>query len=559
MGFREHAVTAAWVAAGLVCVVMMQRHAALDVGGAVSRGLLERSESRRQLAAAGEYDQAMRTISDIFSESADDAVNGIPGPVQLIISTALVLVLGSLAAGAGIGGGGLFVPIYMVLLGAGPKGAVPLSKATILGGAVGNFLSIGPSKHPKAKKRPLIDYESSTFMQSGELLGVVFGVLLNNLLPAVVIVVFLVLILTYNAVRTLKKGIAVRKKETAAMEKAAKESAAVSGTEMANSTVAAQDDANTKEIECELRVEPNNSLKSAPMYGTMIDVNAATAQPAGKTAPARESEEAAANSPELKAILDDEAKQYPLWAWGLLMPMTGYTLGYSFIKNAIKNGDDCQPWSFWLWYVTPVPVLGGFMIATAWILGRRHKRRVAAGYQYLEADMQWDVKTLQRFPKTALLAGVTAGLLGIGGGMVIGPLFLSIGMEPQVGTSSCAFMILWTAFTGVVIYGVDDHLGAELALWCVGFGFISGQIGQRLVNTMLKKTGRPSYVVFLLGSIIGLACLAMATTLVIKMVTGDYDANDVIEQNETIATHLFYLGSGFGCADKPPTPYEEVH
>ena len=51
----------------------------------------------------------------------------------------------------------------------------------------------------------------------------------------------------------------------------------------------------------------------------------------------------------------------------------------------------------------------------------------------------------------------------------------------------------------------------------------------------------------------------MATTLVIKMVTGDYDANDVIEQNETIATHLFYLGSGFGCADKPPTPYEEVH
>lgn len=558
MGFREHAVTAAWVAAGFVCVVMMQRHAALDVGGAVSRGLPERSESRRQLAAAGEYDQAMRTISDIFSESADDAANGIPGSVQLIVSTALVLVLGSLAAGAGIGGGGLFVPIYMVLLGAGPKGAVPLSKATILGGAIGNFLSIGPSKHPKAK-RPLIDYESSTFMQSGELLGVVFGVLLNNLLPAVVIVVFLVLILTYNAVRTLKKGIAVRKKETAAMEKAAKESAAVSGTEMANSTMAAQDDANTKEIECELRVEPNGSLKAAPMYGTMIDVNAATAQPAGKTAPARESEEAAANSPELKAILDDEAKQYPLWAWGLLMPMTGYTLGYSFIKNAIKNGDDCQPWSFWLWYVTPVPVLGGFMIATAWILGRRHKRRIAAGYQYLEADMQWDVKTLQRFPKTALLAGVTAGLLGIGGGMVIGPLFLSIGMEPQVGTSSCAFMILWTAFTGVVIYGVDDHLGAELALWCVGFGFISGQIGQRLVNTVLKKTGRPSYVVFLLGSIIGLACLAMATTLVIKMVTGDYDANDVIEQNETIATHLFYLGSGFDCADKPPTPYEEVH
>ena len=148
--------------------------------------------------------------------------------MQLIVTTILILVLGSLAAGAGIGGGGLFVPIYMVLLGAGPKGAVPLSKATILGGAVGNFISIGPARHPKAPKpgRPLIDYESSTFMQSGELLGVVFGVLLNNLLPALVIVVFLVLILSYNSFKTLKKAIAIRKKETVALKKAAESAGA---------------------------------------------------------------------------------------------------------------------------------------------------------------------------------------------------------------------------------------------------------------------------------------------------------------------------------------------
>jgi hypothetical protein len=85
---------------------------------------------------------------------------------------------------------------------------------------------------------------------------------------------------------------------------------------------------------------------------------------------------------------------------------------------------------------------------------------------------------------------------------------------------------------------------------CVGFGFISGQIGQRLVNKILKTTGRPSYVVFLLGSIIGAACCAMAITLVIKMAMGDYDANDVVEPDESVATHLFYLGSGFGCANQ---------
>ena len=85
-------------------------------------------------------------------------------PGLLIASTLLLLVLGSLAAGAGIGGGGLFVPIYAFILGIGAKAAVPLSKATILGAAIGNFMILAFKKHPNAD-RPIIDYEASTFMQ----------------------------------------------------------------------------------------------------------------------------------------------------------------------------------------------------------------------------------------------------------------------------------------------------------------------------------------------------------------------------------------------------------
>lgn len=55
---------------------------------------------------------------------------------------------------------------------------------------------------------------------------------------------------------------------------------------------------------------------------------------------------------------------------------------------------------------------------------------------------------------------MAAGLLGIGGGMVIGPLFIEIGMQPQVGTASCAFMILWTATSGVIQYAMADKVSA---------------------------------------------------------------------------------------------------
>merc|ERR1719387_14717 len=78
---------------------------------------------------------------------------------------------------------------------------------------------------PKAE-RPMIDYEASTFMQSGELLGVVFGVLLNGLLPAILIIVFLLAILSYNSYKTFAKGFAARTKEDAAFKKEAEAQAA---------------------------------------------------------------------------------------------------------------------------------------------------------------------------------------------------------------------------------------------------------------------------------------------------------------------------------------------
>ena len=326
-------------------------------------------------------------------------------------------------------------------------------------------------------------------MRSGELLGVVFGVLLNGLLPAVVIVTILVLILSYNSYKTFKKGFAARAKETRAMQKSVSKGskhirplgheeglqAAASAPPSPPPSPAPQELAvAAAEVDVKILTESGHSVRS--MGSFMM-------------------------TPELEAIIEEDSKQFPIWAWLLLAPMTAYTLVYSIIKNAIRNDPHCSAGWYWLWYVTPIPVLGGFMWLTAIILSRRHSRKKVAGYPYLPADIQWDNAALRRFPMTALLAGVTAGMLGIGGGMVIGPLFLSIGMEPQVGTSSCAFMILWTAFSGVVIYGVDGHLGAELSCWCVAFGIISGQLGQRFVNAVLKKTGRPSYVVFLLASI----------------------------------------------------------
>ena len=149
------------------------------------------------------------------------------------------------------------------------------------------------------------------------------------------------------------------------------------------------------------------------------------------------------------------------------------------------------------------------MFAIAKLLKDMHEGRVKLGYRYQPEDIQFSEEELKKFPLTAIGAGVAAGLLGIGGGMVIGPLFIDIGMQPQVGTASCAFMILWTATSGVVQYAMADKLGLQFAATFAAVGFVSGQLGQRGVNKVLAATGRPSIVVLLLGAIIGLACIVM--------------------------------------------------
>ena len=86
------------------------------------------------------------------------------------------------------------------------------------GAAIGNFCSISMQRHPRAE-RPLIDYEVATLMMSGKLLGVIFGVILNEMLPKLLLIIFMVLILSYSGMRTIRKGLRAYEKETQEMER----------------------------------------------------------------------------------------------------------------------------------------------------------------------------------------------------------------------------------------------------------------------------------------------------------------------------------------------------
>ena len=107
-----------------------------------------------------------------------------------------------LAAGSGLGGGGLLVPLYIMLMSRSSHEAVPLSKATIFGGAIASFLVNVRKRHPLVPSRPLIDYETMLLMEPMTLAGTIIGVNLNAVFPEWLITLCIVTLLTKTAMRT---------------------------------------------------------------------------------------------------------------------------------------------------------------------------------------------------------------------------------------------------------------------------------------------------------------------------------------------------------------------
>ena len=70
----------------------------------------------------------------------------------------------------------------------------------------------------------------------------------------------------------------------------------------------------------------------------------------------------------------------------------------------------------------------------------------------------------------ALATGVLAGLVGVGGGLVLSPFFLITGMEPAMAVGTSATCVLFTSCSTTIQYVFTDRIIMSLA---VVYGFVA--------------------------------------------------------------------------------------
>lgn len=110
-----------------------------------------------------------------------------------------------------------------------------------------------------------------------------------------------------------------------------------------------------------------------------------------------------------------------------------------------------------------------FLMVIGWYCGRKlikkTERRIELRYDFDECDPRWNKKTATQIGVVSLIAGIAAGALGIGGGLIMNPFMLAIGIRPEISTACSNFMILFSSSISFLQFAIAGVVTIDYGIW----------------------------------------------------------------------------------------------
>ena len=376
-----------------------------------------------------------------------------PPTQREIIGSILIVFFGGLANAGGMGGTFAILPILVTIFNYDPIPAIRTVYGMVFAGAVGNFLTTGFTRE-KITLKPLINYNMCLICIPMLLCGASLGVIIKSYLPPVITITGLELILFNNIYKINKRAKSQYAQETTA----------------------------------------NNQLKSDLLEkgGQEIELTPIDYQ----------QHETIMKFPRALAIMREERNMFPRKKYQeifmlLICMMALLVLRGNKTFSSIIGVEFCQS-GYWMIYFLALGVCFYFGLrAKAIVLGEvEMKRQIEGESVNKEQGMNLTSENITALSTTALVGGILAGMIGIGGGMIIGPTMLDIGMNGQTTTATCGFFILFTSFISLF----QTLLAGEVNLIELVFFASLSSIGALAVSKYLlylvRKYNRPSIMLF---------------------------------------------------------------
>ncbi|KAM6543853.1 hypothetical protein CsatB_008300 [Cannabis sativa] len=361
----------------------------------------------------------------------------------------------------GVGGGGIFVPMLSLIIGFDAKSATAISKCMIMGAAASTVYYNLKLRHPTLDM-PIIDYDLALLIQPMLMLGISIGVAFNVVFADWMVTVLLIVLFIGTSTKAFFKGVETWKKETIMKKEAAK------------------------------RLGSQGSNGGDAEY---------------KALPAGPSNESERNNDKVEVTVLENVYWKEL---GLLVFVWVSFLGLQIGKQYTST---CSV-AYWVINLMQIPVSVG--VSTYEAVSLYKGRRIIASKG--DEGTNWRVYQLVIYCACGVLAGVVGGLLGLGGGFIMGPMFLEMGIPPQVSSATATFAMTFSSSMSVVEYYLLKRFPVPYAAYFVAVATVAAFIGQHIVRKLIILFGRASLIIFILAFTIFVSAISLGGVGISNMI-----------------------------------------
>jgi hypothetical protein len=197
------------------------------------------------------------------------------------------------------------------------------------------------------------------------------------------------------------------------------------------------------------------------------------------------------------------------------------------VLNLLKGGGPAFPSPLGIecggsgyWVITAVVFVWvlSFSLYMRSILIEKWRLKLRLGYKYRKGDVEWNPTNTVVYPCICFFAGFFAGLFGVGGGIVKGPLMLQMGVNPLVASGTVAVMIMYTSVAATTMFIAFGTLTWDYALFLFVVGLLSTVVGQHVVSELVREYKRVSLVSLSIGAVCLLSTMLMGLQSIFSLI-----------------------------------------
>ncbi|XP_071709717.1 sulfite exporter TauE/SafE family protein 4-like [Rutidosis leptorrhynchoides] len=307
--------------------------------------------------------------------------------------------------------------------------------------------------HP-CREVPILDYDLALLFQPMLMLGITFGVALSVVFPYWLITVLIILLFSGTSARSFLKAIEMWKEETI------------------------------------LKKELERPREFANSCGELLIDTFEPLIPKEEKTP-------------MQIVLSNIR-------WKMLTALIVVWVAFltlQIIKNSLKV---CTT-TYWVVTIIQFPAaLTVFGYECVKLYTESKKRKITGNPESVcEAAIDWTGPHLAFCAFCGILGGTVGGLLGSGGGFILGPLLLEIGVMPQVASATATFVMMFSSSLSVVEFYLLKRFPIPYALYLMAVSVMAGFWGQFFIRRLVAFLKRASLIVFILSAVIFASALTM--------------------------------------------------